>query len=56
MRENMWKEPIQATKRGRGRIATKWSSIWDTDYHRDSFRSHLLAARAYGDAIRCTRG
>ena len=32
------------------------SSIWDRDYRRNSFRSHLLTARARGDAIRCTVG
>ncbi len=39
-----------------GRIATKWSSISDTDYRRNSFRSHLLTARAHAGAARCTHG
>jgi hypothetical protein len=34
------------------RIGTKQSPISNTDHHRDSFRSHLLTARAHGDAGR----
>jgi len=43
-------------KRSRGRIATKRSTIWNTDCRRNSFRSHLLTAWAHGDATTCTRG
>jgi hypothetical protein len=42
---------LRRRKRSRSRIATKWSWISDTDCRRDSFRSHLLTARAHGDAI-----
>jgi hypothetical protein len=52
-------KPFRLRERRRGRIATKWS-IWNTDYRRDSFRSHLLTAWAHGDAFNlhtpCTRG
>lgn len=41
---------FRVRKRRRGRIGTKRSSISDTDYRRDSFRSHLLTAGAHGDA------
>lgn len=43
-------EPFRLSERGRGRIESKWS-IWNTDYRRDSFRSHLLTALAHGDAL-----
>src|ERR1700722_9001994 len=42
---------VRLRKIGRGRIATKWSSIWNTDYHQNTFRSHLLAAWAHVGAF-----
>jgi hypothetical protein len=43
-------------KEGRGQVVTKWSSIWNTDCRQNSFRSHLLTARAYGDAGQVAHG
>lgn len=39
-----------------GRVATKWSSIWNADYRRNSFRSHLLTAEAHGGATQLHSG
>ena len=48
--------PITTVDGRPGSVATKWSSVWNTEYRRDPFRSHLLAARAHGVPTHCTFG
>ncbi|QNI07069.1 hypothetical protein GAN17_12810 [Mycobacterium kubicae] len=55
MCRSVTEDAVRRRGRRRDRIETKWS-IWDTDYLRDSLRSHLLGARAYGDADKAHTG